>query len=184
MQIYFTNKVDNYEKHQPTVGTQGYANSTEQIQEVVHQELTNIFNNNPDIFGALQMSEEEATEVPPPKETPTEVANAMAAVDILNELCTILTSTARALGRCGTTNQQSETGTNDQSTRCRRNPLLTAQGLDKEGIPIMYCWSCSTTCNLSHTSAACSCKKEGHKDTATLQNKMGGCTGGCAPCGA
>ena len=37
------------------------------------------------------------------------------------------------------------------------------------------------TRNLSHTSAICSRKKDRHQDNATLQNKMGGCTGGCAP---
>ena len=74
MQIFFTNEVDNYEKHQPTAGTQGYANSMEQIQEVVHQELTNIFNNNPDIFSDLQAPAEDATEAPLPMPWPLQMS--------------------------------------------------------------------------------------------------------------
>ena len=182
MQIFFTNEVDDYEKHQPTSGIQGYANSAEQIQEVVHQELTNIFNNNPDIFGNLQATEEEAPVVLPPTNTPTEAANAMATADVLTEICTILNSTARPSGRHTTPNQP-VTGTNNCSTRRRRNPPLPAQGLDDEGIPITYCWSHGMMRNLSHTRATCSCKKKGHKVNATLQNKMGGCTGGCTPHG-
>ena len=183
MQIFFTNEVDDYEKHQPTAGTQGYANNAEQIQEVVHQELTNIFNSNAKIFGNLQMAEEEELAMQPPNDSPTDTANAMTAAEVLTEICTMLTSYAKTSGRHTTQNQQG-TGTNDRSTRRGRNPPLPAQGLDDEGIPITYCWSHEMTRNLNHTSATCNRKKEGNQDNTTLQNKMGGCTGGCAPRGA
>ena len=138
MQIFFTNEVDNYEKHQPTAGTQGYANSIEKIQDIVRQELTNIFNSNPNIFGNLQTAEEEALVAPPPDDSPIDTANAMAVADILTEICTMLNSAARTSGLRTTINQPA-TGTTDRSARHRRNPPLPAQGLDGEGIPITYC---------------------------------------------
>ena len=67
MQTFSTNEADDYEKHQPTARMQGYANNAEQIQEVVHHELTNIFNSNQNIFGNLQLTPEEAqVALPPP----------------------------------------------------------------------------------------------------------------------
>ena len=53
-------------------------------------------------------------------------------------------------------------------------PLL-CQGYDDKGKPITYCWSHGITQNLKHDSKNCTRRKEGHKENATLHNKMGGC---------
>ena len=42
--------------------------------------------------------------------------------------------------------------------------------------PTFYCHSHGTTRNPNHTSKLCTNKKPGHKDSATLSNKMGGST--------
>jgi hypothetical protein len=39
---------------------------------------------------------------------------------------------------------------------------------------IYYCWTHGMTFNAAHTSATCAHKNEGHKDTATLRNMLGG----------
>lgn len=52
---------------------------------------------------------------------------------------------------------------------------LVCQGYDDKGKPITYCWSHGITQNLKHDSKNCIRKKEGHKENATLHNKMGGC---------
>jgi hypothetical protein len=38
-----------------------------------------------------------------------------------------------------------------------------------------YCWSHGLGTNRVHTSAQCQNKKDGHKDTATANNMLGGC---------
>ena len=43
-----------------------------------------------------------------------------------------------------------------------------------DGIPVTYCWSHSVTQNLFHSNCTCKSKKEGHKDEATYDNRMGG----------
>ena len=137
---------------------------------------------NPKIFGQTKSPPEDTAGAELPADNnPTETANAMATAKVLTELHTITQNLAAATGTTGTctaASNQTNTGAANCNTRYRRNPLLLAQGLDGEGIPIMYCWSHSTTRNLNHTSATCSHKKEGHKDNATIQNKMGHCTGG------
>jgi hypothetical protein len=57
------------------------------------------------------------------------------------------------------------------------NPPKTkpkAQGKDGKDKDITYCHSHDITSNLWHNSTTCSRKKEGHKDAATLNNKLGG----------
>ena len=161
-------------KHQPTAGTQGYTNSTEQKQEVVHQELTNIFNNNPNVFGNLQPTpEEEAQVAPPPTDTPTEMANTKVAVNILTEICTMLNATARPQAAAPQqTNQQMVQMIAAPDPGATPPPPLPTQGLDAEGIPITYCWSHGTTRNLSHTSATCSRKKEGIRIMQHFKTKL------------
>ena len=59
-------------------------------------------------------------------------------------------------------------------------PLL-CQGYDDKGKPITYCWSHGITQNLKHDSKNCTRRKEGHKEDATLHNKMGGSEDRMAP---
>jgi hypothetical protein len=63
-----------------------------------------------------------------------------------------------------------------------KNPPKTkpkAQGKDDKDKDITYCHSCGITSNLRHNSTTCSQKKEGHKDAATLNNKLSSNTDGC-----
>ena len=55
------------------------------------------------------------------------------------------------------------------------NTPLLCQGYDDDGKPLSYCHSHGITMNLKHNSKNCIRKKQGHKDEATLQNKLGGC---------
>ena len=80
-------------------------------------------------------------------------------------------------------NNNSDTGRSGGGNynRNRNRDTLVAQGADDDGTPITYCWSHGITRNLKHNSKDCKRKKEGHKDAATLTNKMGGCTERCKP---
>jgi len=60
-----------------------------------------------------------------------------------------------------------------------RTPLPPLQGTNADGNKTTYCWTHGTTTNLRHNSKSCSHPKEGHKEAATLQNKMGGSTELC-----
>ena len=44
------------------------------------------------------------------------------------------------------------------------------------GRPMAYCYSHGATVNLSHTSATCTNRVEGHQAEATMDNMMGGCS--------
>jgi len=64
---------------------------------------------------------------------------------------------------------------NDFKTEDRRGgraPLPPSQGTDADGTKITYCWTHGITSNLRHNSKSCSRPKEGHMESATLQNKM------------
>ena len=60
-----------------------------------------------------------------------------------------------------------------------RKPVPPAQGTDSKGNKTTYCWSRGITTNLHHNSKGCKRPKEGHKEEATLQNKLGGSTELC-----
>ena len=51
-----------------------------------------------------------------------------------------------------------------------------SQGTNSAGKGITYCYTHGITQNLQHNSKTCARKCEGHKDNATLHNKMGGST--------
>eukprot|EP00957_Ditylum_brightwellii_P156339 11899947-Ditylum_brightwellii.AAC.1 len=51
---------------------------------------------------------------------------------------------------------------------CQRKPKATGE----LKVTITYCWTCGT--NTTHTGKDCCNKQQGHKDTATLQNRLGG----------
>jgi hypothetical protein len=168
---HFTTEVEDYERHQPTAGSQGYANNTEQIQNVVHQELHNILtHHNPELF---QKPHEEPNINPSPtvqSPSPQESANSTA---VITELRNIIAALEKS--NLSNNDNQHKRGHRPISSPKRREPL-TAQGLDSNNIPITYCWSHGITSNLRHTSRTCKRKKQGHKDNATLNDKMGGNT--------
>ena len=56
----------------------------------------------------------------------------------------------------------------------KKKKNLKGQAKNEDGQWITYCHTHGVTTNLSHTSSNCSRKKDGHKDAATLSNRMGG----------
>ena len=185
LKLHFTTEVEDYERHRQTSSSQGYANSTEQIQEVVHQELQNILTqHNPELF-QLPTTQE----VPIVEEAPTQHA-ANSTEEVIAELRNLvnnLTNNNTTNNATRTTDRRNNRTNNRNANRNansnRRQPL-TAQGLDDAGIPITYCWSHGITSNLRHCSMTCRHKKEGHKDNSTLTDKMGGSTHRCLPTNA
>ena len=120
-----------------------------QVQEIVQTELANLME---------QWLQDSPTDTSPPPEAP-EAANAT-----IESLQKELEDMKKKLS--------------NRKTHKKSTPLV-AQGYDSEGTPITYCWSHGITQNLHHNSKSCNRKKEGHKDEATLHNKMGGCTDRC-----
>jgi hypothetical protein len=57
------------------------------------------------------------------------------------------------------------------SNRNTRKP--PSQGTDNQGKPITYCWTHGITQNLHHASHNCTRKTEGHRNDATLNNRLG-----------
>ena len=57
------------------------------------------------------------------------------------------------------------------TTRTRWTP-----GVNSNGNHYTYCWTHGCSRNINHTSETCMSKAEGHQDSATLTNKMGGST--------
>ena len=51
----------------------------------------------------------------------------------------------------------------------------TAHTVDVGGHPMYYCWTHGLSSNSSHTSMTCQHRAEGHQETATITNMMGGC---------
>jgi hypothetical protein len=147
-QHFFTIADEDRRKHTPTTSAAGYtANS---IQEQVQTELINLLSTN-------DYTDSNNDSAPPT----TETANAVTLEAVKTMMVEIL---------------QSNNNTGNRTRPTRPPPRLPAQGVDEDGTPVSYCWSHGITSNLAHTSCTCNRKKEGHKDDATLNNKMGGST--------
>ena len=120
-----------------------------QVQEIFEQEAQAI---------------EEEQKVPPP-------ASSNAAMTEEN-ICKIVTEAVRA----ATLN----TGGNKGGTRNnKKKEPLVCQGHNTDGKAITYCWTHGITTNLRHNSKTCKRRAEGHKDEATLTNKMEGSEATC-----
>ena len=70
----------------------------------------------------------------------------------------------------GNGNRHGNNGGNERNTKAP----LCCQGYNASGEAVTYCWTHGITKNLRHNSTTCQRKAEGHKDDATLNNKMGG----------
>jgi hypothetical protein len=151
-QVFFSLADDDRRKNTITTDAAGY--NANNIQEMVQTELANVIGANSLLNGQLD------TEDP---DTTTGTANAAVTIDHIRTLMQeILTS-----------NGQNRNRNDNRNNRRNQEPLI-AQGIDENGVPISYCWSHGITSNLRHTSCTCTRKKEGHKDDATLNNRMGG----------
>ncbi len=156
---FFTIAVADQQKHNPTTRTTGYANS---IKEAVQEEMEKMLQT---------IMEADDEQVPPampptapPTECPSDTANALMSKEAITKMITDAITAA----------QQHGGGRNRKPNE--KQPM---QGYDADGTPITYCWSHGITKNLNHNSKTCSRKKEGHKDNATLNNRMGGCNERC-----
>ena len=101
--LYFTTEVEDYDRHTATSATQGYANSAEQIQEAVHQEIHNILaQQNLAIF---QLPPNGLAPAPITNEQPLDVTESANNAAVINKLCNLVA------GLSTTTNISSNTGT-------------------------------------------------------------------------
>jgi hypothetical protein len=176
LQVFFAHEVTDYEAHVPTSGTRGYANSTETIQDIVHNELQQIFTqHNPEIFSA-QANATQETHPNPVEPTPTPAPTADPVISELRNLVNALSTTnTSSQNHSNTYNRRPYNNRNRLPRRNTSRPNVPAQGLDENGIPVSYCWSHGITHNLRHTSKSCTRPKDGHQEEATYTNQMGGC---------
>ena len=155
LKTYFIECDNDRRQNDTTSSTAGYANA---VRELVHSELASIVAEQP------APTQEEIQSMCQPTQ---ESANAVTLEDMKTLFKTMLA--------------EHTTATPAAQIPTYRNPRqpLVAQGTDTNGTHITYCWSHGITRNLKHNSKDCKRKKEGHKDEATLTNKMGGCTERC-----
>ena len=175
LQTYFNTEVTDYEQNTPTSASQGYANTAENIQNMIHNELQQIFTqHNPDIFNMNQENEPPAAPVPESAPVPThEAANSTEVLSELKNLVNALTSQSQNKNNSRSNNRFQ--GRRNGKRNGGNKQQLPAQGLnDQGGMPVSYCWSHRVATNLRHNSKTCNFKKEGHKDAATFTNKIGG----------
>lgn len=158
---YMTREHEDRMKNQTTSSGAGYsANNVTTITDIVHNELAQFVNNMP-FFQQETSNDENANPNVPPEQ-----ANAALTADELKEIFKSMMSEFKNDKRGGGAGRN-------------RKPLPPAQGTDEEGNKTTYCWSHGITTNLHHHSKTCKRPKEGHKEAATLQNKMGGSTDLC-----
>ena len=73
LQIFFNREVNDYELNTPTSNSQGYANSTEDIQNIIHNELQTIFTqHNPEVFHPDQENVPPTAPSAPPAPAPAQ----------------------------------------------------------------------------------------------------------------
>lgn len=156
-QEYFTNADDDRRKNTATTGSEGYSANAIQSQVADHMNA---------ILQQWMQPEDEAAfpEENAPHEVPTETANATLDLDeFKKEMIKIATDAVKTAKNVPT------------------RQTYASQGQDNSGKDVTYCWSHGITRNLAHNSKRCSRKKEGHQESATLDNKMGGSTDRCKP---
>ena len=151
-------------KNDLTSKSAGYssANQTTFVTDLVHQELQQFVNHMP-FYQQAPINDENLNPNPQPVLTdpnPAPVtANAALTTDALKEIFKSL--------------MQEHKNKNPPKVKPK------AQGKDDKDKEITYCHSHGITSNLWHNSTTCSRKKEGHKEAATLTNKLGGNTERC-----
>jgi hypothetical protein len=154
---------DDRMKNHLTSKTAGYsANQTTFVTDLVHQELQQFVNHMP--FYQQEPANDENINpnlqpAPVADNAAPAAANAALTTDALKEIF------------------QSMMKEHKRNTPPKVKPK--SQGKDDNDKEITYCHSHGITSNLWHNSTTCSRKKEGHKEAATLTNKMGGNTDRC-----
>jgi len=161
---YMTQEHDDRMKNQTTSSGAGYAaNNVTTITDIVHNELQQFVNNMP----FFQQTPNDENTDPNVNQPAIEQANAALTAIELKEIFQSMMSEFKNTDRRG--------GGGGRN----RKPVPPSQGTDSEGNKTTYCWSHGITTNLHHNSKGCKRPKEGHKEEATLQNKLGGSTDLC-----
>jgi hypothetical protein len=134
----------------------GYsANQTTFVTNLIHQELQQFVNHMP--YFQQEPTKDENQD--PNAQMAPDKANAAITNDTINDLFKLMMK--------------------EHKTKSPPKTKPKAQGKDNKDKDITYCHSHGITSNLWHNSTTCSRKKEGHKDAATLNNKLGGNTDCC-----
>ena len=148
---YFTTADDDRRKSRTQEPeTTGEVYTANQVQEILQSEIAAVL-----------------AQLKPDKENtpPTEQANATQGINA-NEIKNMIKEALKDQ----TNNKEYRGGRKNQYSKKKELP---AQAI-VDGYPVSYCWSHGVTRNLNHASHSCSRKKEGHKDAATYDNRMGG----------
>jgi hypothetical protein len=131
------------------------ANQTTYVTDLIHQELQQFVNHMPFFKQKPANDENQDPNSPPAPDN----ANAAITTDTLKDIFKSMM--------------------NEHKMNDPPKTKSKAQGKDDKDKDITYCHSHGITSNLWHNSATCSRKKEGHKDAATFNNKLGGNTDRC-----
>jgi hypothetical protein len=172
---YFTECDTDRRQNETTSGSAGY--SANAVREVVREEFNSIIAEQADNVPTMTQSEIDSLlsgDSNNQDQPPVDTANALTKADMKLMFEEFL-ATAQS-----NNNHNNRNRTRDRSRNAQNQPPV-AQGYDDNGKPITYCWSHGITHNLRHHSGTCKRKKDGHKDSATLHNKLGGNTEVCQP---
>lgn len=149
-QSFFTRADEDRRQNDISSKDAGY--SANSIQEMVQAELANILTHNNIMMNQMAP--------PPPAEAPindhVNDENSAPPTDLANATLTL--KDVKDLIKEMMNNQ----------------PPSSVKKAHEKNQKLSYCWSHGTTTNLNHTSQTCNYKKEGHKDEATINNRMGG----------
>ena len=106
---------------------------------------------------------EEKENAPPPD---TQAINAATLVEAMNKLVNVISGLESRISQMETTcrNATPQTNCND--------PNYHIPFWMRPNNRFKYCWSCGS--NATHDGSSCTCRKEGHIETATYQNRQGG----------
>jgi hypothetical protein len=153
---------DDCMNNQLTSKAAGYsANHATFVTDLIHQELQQFVNHMP-IFQQEQQNDEN---IAPNKHPASDNTNAALSTDALKDILRMMMK------------EHQKTNRNDRNGKVKPK----AQGKDDDGKELTYCHSHGITSNLWHNSTTCTRKKEGHKEAATLDSKLGGNTERCKP---
>ncbi len=170
---FFTAAETDRNQNEATTGSAGY--SANAVREAVRDEFNTIMAEQATDTSTANLTHDDVASFLGETQ-PTEQANAAVTMENLESLLTKLMDSRN------NDNRGSRYRNRDRDRdRDRNRDQPVAQGFDDDGKPISYCWSHGITHNLKHHSCSCKRKKEGHKDAATLHNRLGGSNEICKP---
>jgi hypothetical protein len=157
-----------------------------QMQELVQQEMMNFISQ---FENQLSTTDDSSLLPSPPPETPPQtiintpppveqgsINSALTAASIQQLITDAINQTIPAPNSHRNNQRNNRNRNNNNRNGSNNNARNNAQKCQAivDGFPVTYCWSHGVTQNLSHTSATCQRKHDGHKSEATYDNRMGG----------